>query len=132
LITNPDTSKTGIPRLVGVLLLLLIVAIWSVIVPVIPSPNDLPYDQTYYSPLPGVVVAYYFDINFLLHGWRERYQDSRYNITYSDNIGDFIIEPDTCGSQNVMILQIKPIRLFGSIIHVQAFERTVCGHMWWP
>src|SRR5215204_4469075 len=128
---NSYVSKIVIHPILRILLLLLMGVLWIGFVGAIlfiPSPINIPYDQTYYSPLPGVMIAGLFNHFAFLLGWYHSYPDNIYNMRFVDNMGDVSIPLDSCGSYRVMNLQVKPISLFGSLIHVDAFEVTICGH----
>ena len=129
--TYSSASKIVIHPFLRILLLLLVGVLWIGFVGatlLIPSPINIPYDQTYYSPLPGVMIAGLFNHFAFLRGWYHSYPDNIYNMRFVDNMGDVSIPLDSCGSYRVMNLQVKPISLFGSLIHVDAFEVTICGH----
>lgn len=127
---NSSASKIVIHPLRIFLLLLISVLLIELVFVIlfIPSPNDLPYDQTYYSPLPGIMVAGFFNHFALLRGWYHSYPENIYNISFGDTMGEVSIPPDSCASYRVMNLQVKPISLFGSLIHVEGFQATICGH----
>jgi len=128
---NSSASKIVIHPFLRIFLLLLLGVLWIGFVGailVIPSPIDIPYDQTYYSPVPGVMIAGLFNHFAFLRGWYHSYPENIYNIRFADKMGDVSIPLDSCGSYRVMNLQVKPISLFGSLIHVDAFEVTICGH----
>ena len=73
---NSYVSKIVIHPILRILLFLLMGVLWIGFVGAIlfiPSPINIPYDQTYYSPLPGVMIAGLFNHFAFLRGWYHSY-----------------------------------------------------------
>ena len=111
-----------------VFLLLIIGGLWIGflrIMLIIPTPADVDYEHTYFSPLPATVYVYFFRLNAPLLGWHAWLQEDKYTMSFA-NAGKFTVPEESCVSFSGMYLQIKPGSSFGSFVHWEVREIGIC------
>jgi len=94
---------------------------------VIPTPADLDHEHRYFSPLPATLFVQFFHANARLLGWHPWMQQDRYTMSFTDT-GGFSGPTEGCESFSGMYLDIAPGLLWGSYVHWEVREITVCGH----
>jgi hypothetical protein len=114
-----------------VVLLLVIGALWIGflrLMLVIPTPAHVDEEHTYFSPLPATLFVHFFRLNAPLLGWQPGWEASKYRMSFS-NSGAFNGPIEGCESASVMDLEIAPGSVWGSFVHWEVRQMTICGHL---
>jgi hypothetical protein len=128
---NPGRNRLVFRLLRWAILLLVICALWIGflrIMLIIPTPADMDDEHTYFSPLPAALFVHFFRLHAPLIGWQPGWQDSPYRMSFS-NRGSFSGPIDGCESSSVMDLKIAPGSVWGSFVHWEVRQMTICGHL---
>ena len=105
--------------------LLLFLSVFWIASAYFPSPTTLAGNHAYYSPFPPLITTSFFRVHVFLRGWHGQQVHSPYKFRFYSN-KNMIVPPGGCASSDVMDVQIKPGRGWGSLIYVQAYPITVC------
>jgi hypothetical protein len=113
-----------------VLLLLMICAVWIGflrIVLIIPTPADVDYEHSYFSPLPATLFVPFFRLNARLLGWHPWMQENKFRMSFQSG-GNHSVPEDGCVSFSGMYLKLAPGLLWGTYVHWDVRQVTICGH----
>ena len=127
---NPRRNRLDFRPFRWVFLLLLTVALWLGflrILLIIPTPADVDYDHSYFSPLPATLFVPFFRANARLLGWHLWMPQDQYTMSFADST-DLSGAMNGCVSFSGMYLDIKPGLLWGSYVHWAVRQITICGH----
>jgi hypothetical protein len=126
---NPRRNRFVFRPFRWAVLLLMICALWLGflrIMLLIPTPADVDYEHSYFSPLPATLFVHFFRLNAPLLGWHPWLQENKYRMSFS-NTGAFMGPTEGCESFSGMYLEIVPGPLWGSHVHWEVHEITICG-----
>ena len=95
---------------------------------IMPTPADVDYGHTYFSPLPAPVFAYFFRLNAPLLGWHPWFPPEKYKMTFS-SAGNFSVPEGGCVQFSGMYLDIAPGTLWGSYVHWEVRHIGICEEL---
>ena len=93
---------------------------------IIPTPADVDYDHSYFSPLPAPAFAYFFRLNAPLLGWHPWFPPEKYKMTFASG-GNSSVPEGGCLQFSGMYLDIAPGSLWGSFVHWEVRHVGICG-----
>ena len=90
----------------------------------IPTPAEVDQEYSYFSPLPVAVTWFFFRLNAPLLGWQpgSSGDPTAFSSVWSGNVPE-----DACVTFSRMDLQIVPGTLWGSFVHWEVRQSTICG-----
>ena len=127
---NPRRNRLAFRPFRWVFLLLISCCLWIVflrVLLIIPTPGDVDNEHSYFSPLPARAFMYFFHLNAPLLGWHPRFPGDQYTTSFGTG-EDFNLAKGGCASSPVMFLKIAPGLLWGTYIHWEVVQITICGH----
>ena len=93
---------------------------------IIPTPADVDYEHSYFSPLSAPVFASFFRLNAPLLGWHAWFPPEKYKMTFAGPENSPVPEGG-CLLFSGMYLDIAPGSLWGSFVHWEVRQIGICG-----